>query len=143
MSEEKQGGEGKSGDEGKSGGSQQPTTCCPMRRKVVVGIIGVLPEDKSGVADSELADFMRFDLQGADGKPVLAFRFCPWCGAARAPDAEVRIVDVRFAQAEPPPDPEGGFEPPKDFEPPPSGEGPAWDPPKDYDPPSPDGEGWK
>lgn len=137
MSEEQQGGQVPSGGEGKQ------TTCCPMRRKVVVGIIGVLPEDKSGVADSELADFMRFDLQGPDGKPVLAFRFCPWCGAARMPDAEVRIVDVRFAEGPEPPPEQDGFEPPKDFEPPPSGEGPAWDPPKDYDPPSPDGEGWK
>lgn len=138
MSEE-QGGETAGGGEAK-----QPSTCCPMRRKVVVGIIGVLPEEQSGVADSELADYLRFDLQGPDGKPVLAFRFCPWCGAARAPDAETRIVDVRFAQAEPPSDAEG-FEPPRDFEPPSgdSGEGPAWDPPKDFDPPPSDGEGWK
>lgn len=143
MSEEQQGGEAPSGGEGERGEpGPQPSTCCAMRRKVVVGIIGVLPEAKSGVPDSDLADFMRFDLQGPDGKPVLAFRYCPWCGVPRMPDAEVRIVDVRFAQAEPPADPED-FEPPGDFEPPPSDEGPAWDPPKDFDPPPQDGEGWK
>jgi hypothetical protein len=114
-----------------------------MRRKVVVGILGVLPEQQCGVSDTELADFMRFDLQTPDNKPVLAFRYCPWCGAARTPDSEVRIVDVRFAAEQPP----TGFEPPNEFEPPPSSssdEGPSWDPPKDYEPP---GEGdddkWK
>ena len=122
--------------------STPPSTCCSMRRKVVVGILGVLPEEQCGVSDTELADFMRFDLNTPDNKPVLAFRFCPWCGAARAPDGEVRIVDVRFAAEQPP-----GFEPPGDFEPPAtsSDEGPAWDPPKDFEPPSPDGddEKWK
>ena len=105
-----------------------------MRRKVVVGILGVLPEGQSGVPDSELADFMRFDLQTPDGKPVLAFRYCPWCGAARTPDAEVRIVDVRLNAPEPPP-PATGFEPPQDYEPP--EEGPSWEPP------SSDDERWK
>ena len=110
-----------------------------MRRKVVVGILGVLPEAQSGVPDSELADFMRFDLQTPDGKPVLAFRFCPWCGAARTPDAEVRIVDVRMgSEAQPPPP--TGFDPPQDYEPP--EDGPSWDPPKDYDPPSGEDEKW-
>ncbi|MBX3470791.1 MAG: hypothetical protein KF878_28320 [Planctomycetes bacterium] len=115
------------------------TSCCPMRRKVVVGILGVLGEAQCGVPDSELADFLRFDLQTPDGKPVLAFRYCPWCGQQRAAEAEVRIVDVRV---EPGPDASGEFEPPGDFEPPPSGEGPTWDPPREFDPP-PDGEGWK
>ena len=109
------------------------TTCCAMRRKVVVGILGVLPEQQCGVPDSELADFMRFDLQTPDNKPVLAFRYCPWCGVPRSPDAEVRIVDVSVGQGEP--DESGEFEPPTDYEPPSSDEGgPAWDPPKDCEP---------
>jgi hypothetical protein len=103
-----------------------------MRRKVVVGILGVLPEEQSGVPDSELADYMRFDLQTPDGKPVLAFRFCPWCGAARTPDAEVRIVDVRLDKPGEEPDFDG-----------PGDEGPSFDPPKDFEPPSSDDDKWK
>lgn len=105
-----------------------------MRRKVVVGILGVLQEQQCGVPDSELADFMRFDLQTPDGKPVLAFRFCPWCGAPRDPAAEVRIVDVHVETGDP--DESGEFEPPGDYEPPSdaSGEGPTWDPPKEFEP---------
>jgi hypothetical protein len=97
-----------------------PRTCCPMRRKVVVGILGVLPEQQCGVGDAELADFLRFDLQTPDGKPVLAFRYCPWCGAARGPDTEFRIVDVGFVGGgEEGDDDEDGFEPPSSsFEPP-------------------------
>jgi hypothetical protein len=98
-----------------------PRTCCPMRRKVVVGILGVLPEQQCGVGDAELADFLRFDLQTPDGKPVLAFRYCPWCGAARGPDTEFRIVDVGFVGNEEGEgdDDEDGFEPPSSsFDPP-------------------------
>ena len=95
-------------------------TCCAMRRKVVVGILAVLPEAQCGVADAELADFLRFDLESPGGKPVLAFRFCPWCGTARAPDAETRIVDYEV-RAEPGGEDEDGFEPPSEgFDPPPS-----------------------
>ena len=104
------------------------STCCLMRRKVVVGILGVLPEEQCGVPDSELADFMRFDLQTPDGKPVLAFRYCPWCGAARGPEAELRIVDLSLESGDAS-DGSGEFEPPGDFEPPTSGEGPTWGPP--------------
>lgn len=78
----------------------QPKTCCPIRRKVVVGILSVLPEEACGVPDSELADVVRFDLQSSAGRPVIAFRFCPWCGAPRGPDDELRIVDVHIQMAE-------------------------------------------
>jgi hypothetical protein len=99
-------------------GPPTPPSCCLMRRKVVVGILAVLAEAQCGVADAELADFLRFDLEAPGGKPVLAFRFCPWCGTARAPDAETRIVDYDVLKAEPADD-EDGFEPPSDgFEPP-------------------------
>lgn len=116
------------GDEpaGPGGGA----TCCAMRRKVVVGILGVLPEAQCGVPDSELADFMRFDLEAPGGKPVIAFRFCPWCGAPRAPDGEVRIVDVRLVAGAP--DESGELEPPGDDDG--SGEGPAWEPPRELEP---------
>jgi hypothetical protein len=70
------------------------TTCCLLRRKILVGIIQVLDEATCGVGDSELADVLRFDLASADGKPVLAFRFCPWCGEARDPGGETRIVSI-------------------------------------------------
>lgn len=118
--------EGEDEDEEEAAPGPLPPTCCPMRRKVVVGILAVLPETQCGVGDSELADFLRFDLETPGGKPVLAFRFCPWCGAARAPDAETRIVDVdimRGEQGEGEGDEEGGFEPPSEFEPPGGGGG--------------------
>ena len=75
-------------------------TCCPMRRKVVVGILAVLPEDRCGVGDAELADFLRFDLESPSGSPVLSFRFCPWCGKERGVDEETRIVDLKHDEDE-------------------------------------------
>jgi len=69
-------------------------SCCGMRRKVVVGILGILDEEQCGVGDSEMADFMRFDLATPSGKPILAFRYCPWCGAERRHDDEMRIVEL-------------------------------------------------
>lgn len=68
------------------------TTCCGLRRKVVVGILAVLPVEHCGVPDSDLADVMRFDLAGTEGRPVIGFRFCPWCGCPRDASAETRIV---------------------------------------------------
>ena len=78
-------------------------TCCLYRRKVLVGILKVLTLEECGVPDAELADLMRFDLDSPTGKAVLAFRYCPWCGVARDPDGEIRIVDVSPAG-----DPNGG-----------------------------------
>jgi len=69
-------------------------TCCVYRRKIMVSIAAVLPEAACGVSDSHLADLLRFDLDSPTGHPVLAFRFCPWCGKARDLDGETRITDV-------------------------------------------------
>lgn len=82
-------------------GDEQPVTCCLLRRKILVGILRVLSEDECGVPDSELADVLRFDLASADGKPVLGFMFCPWCGQPRDQQGETRIVSLA-----PPPEPE-------------------------------------
>jgi hypothetical protein len=95
-------------------------TCCPMRRKVLVGVISVLPEAQCGVGDAELADFLRFDLQTPSGKPVIAFRFCPWCGQPRGPEDEVRIVELGDPTGDGPP----GDGPPGDG---PPGDGPPGD----------------
>ncbi|HBP21925.1 MAG TPA: hypothetical protein DEA08_29590 [Planctomycetes bacterium] len=84
-------------------GDEQPTTCCLLRRKILVGILRVLSEDECGVPDSELADVLRFDLASADGKPVLGFMFCPWCGQPRDQQGETRIVSLA-----PPPEPDDG-----------------------------------
>lgn len=78
----------------------EPKSCCPIRRKVLVGILSVLPEEACGVPDSELADVVRFDLQSGSGRPVIAFRFCPWCGKSRGPEDELRIVDVQIEAVE-------------------------------------------
>jgi hypothetical protein len=77
--------------------SDEPTTCCDMRRKVTVFLGPVLPEEVCGVPDTLLADFMRFDLpdaQAPDGttKPVLGFRYCPWCGKPFTSSSETRTT---------------------------------------------------
>lgn len=73
---------------------QAKETCCPYRRKIVVNVTAVLPESVCGVPDSDMADLLRFDLEVESGHPVLAFRYCPWCGTQRNLDDEVRITDV-------------------------------------------------
>ena len=69
-------------------------TCCVYRRKIVVGILRVLPEELCGVSDVELADLFSPDHKAESGKPVLAFRFCPWCGAPFKLDSEMRVTDL-------------------------------------------------
>lgn len=81
-----------------------PETCCDMRRKVMVFIGTVLPEQACGIPDTVLADFLRFDLPGParpDGttKPVLAFRFCAWCGAPYKLASEIRITSIEPVEA--------------------------------------------
>ena len=83
-------------DDADSAEEPQVHTCCPMRRKIMVGILKVFSEEECGISDSELADVMRFDLQSPTGKPVLAFRYCPWCGQPRDQAGESRVVDVRL-----------------------------------------------
>ena len=69
-------------------------TCCAYRRKILVAVQGVLSEEACGVPDAVLADLLRFDLNVPSGKPVLAFRFCPWCGKVYTQDSEVRLSDI-------------------------------------------------
>jgi hypothetical protein len=75
-----------------------PRTCCLMRRKAVLGVLAVLPEAVCGVADAELADFLRFDVRNPGGKPVLAVRYCAWCGALRDPAGEERVTPPPFSK---------------------------------------------
>lgn len=81
---------------------QGPQTCCLVRRKIVVGIIAVLPEDLCGVPDTELADVLRFDIESPCGKPVLSFLYCPWCGKPRRPGDEYRITTTDSSMDEEP-----------------------------------------
>lgn len=74
--------------------SDKTETCCAFRRKIVLAIIKVLPEEVCGVSDAELADLLDFTQQASSGKPILAVRFCPWCGAPRKPDSETRVSDL-------------------------------------------------
>jgi len=78
-----------------------PETCCVYRRKVVVSVVAVLSEMQCGVPDSALADLLRWDLEADSGKPVLAVRFCPWCGTPHGPNSEVRISDLNPVIPEP------------------------------------------
>jgi hypothetical protein len=67
-------------------------TCCPARRKFVVGILATLPEEQCGVPDTEVAEFIRFDLMAPGETPVISFRYCPWCGTERTLGSETRIT---------------------------------------------------
>lgn len=95
-------------------------TCCQMRRKTTVFLGPILPEEVCGIPDSILADFMRFDMDSVkcpDGKarPILGFRFCPWCGKPFVPGkSETRTTALSVEQE----DESGeGFTPPKDWTP--------------------------
>ena len=61
--------------------SDEPTdaVCCTMRKKILLTPYS-RPEDVCGVSDAEVADFLIFDMKSPTGRPVLTFRFCPWCG---------------------------------------------------------------
>jgi len=87
-----------------SGETEQPEkkTCCVYRRKIVVGIIGVLTEEACGVSDVEMADLYDPDRMSPSGKPVLAIRFCCWCGARITHENELRVSDLNQV-AEPDP----------------------------------------
>ena len=120
-----------SADDGEAveGEATAPPSCCAMRRKVIVGILAVLPEAQCGVADAELADFLRFDLDAPTGKPVLAFRFCPWCGERRGPGTEHRIVDIQVVGGEvSDDDDDDDFTPPREA----SDDDPGFDPPAPF-----------
>jgi hypothetical protein len=74
-------------------GPEPGTSCCLARRKLVVGILAVLPEEECGVSNTEIAEFIRFDLKTPKGTPVISFRYCPWCGTERALGTETRITE--------------------------------------------------
>ncbi len=83
-----------------------PKTCCQMRRKVVLLLGPVLPQNVCGVPDSELADFLRFDITGPQNQngqsmPVLATRFCPWCGTRRNDNDETRVTAITGGERDP------------------------------------------
>lgn len=69
-----------------------------------MGILGVLSEEECGIADSLMADVIRWDLAVPSKKPVIAVRFCPWCGHERTLEDEVQTTDVTIAKPEPLPD---------------------------------------
>ncbi len=72
--------------------------CCDLRRKVLIGVVAVLPESQCGIPDSALLDVTTFglnDLGETDkGTPILHVRFCAWCGEPRAPGDEVHVTEV-------------------------------------------------
>jgi hypothetical protein len=51
-----------------------------MRRKIYVQGMINLPEELCGVKDSAVVDFMVWDAKSPFGRPMLCFKFCPWCG---------------------------------------------------------------
>ncbi|MCZ2418686.1 MAG: hypothetical protein LC123_02425 [Burkholderiales bacterium] len=80
-------------------------SCCALRTKIVVGVVGTIPEEACGVPDSALADVLRWDETSTHGRPILAFRFCPWCGARRVEGTNERVVEPRpVEQDDPSPD---------------------------------------
>lgn len=81
-------------------------SCCLARRKIVIGIIGVLPEETCGVPDSVLADFLDWADQPS-GKSLLRAAYCCWCGARQTPDSESRITPPPFRAEDDDSDDEG------------------------------------
>ncbi len=84
-------------------------TCCVYRRKIVVAITHVLPEAMCGVSDVELADLFDPDRKATSGKPVIAFRYCPWCGEPFTPSSEMRVTDLAPAPPEDDDEPDGDW----------------------------------
>lgn len=74
--------------------------CCSMRKKIALTPYS-LPEEVCGVSDAEVADFLIFDMKSPNGRPVLTFRFCPWCGKPWKVSGQIHEV------APPPPEEEG------------------------------------
>ena len=74
-------------------------TCCPLRRKIVVGIFATIAEESCGVSDAELLDVTVFDPEGVEG-PTVHFRYCPWCGKARDCSSETRFSEPPFKEEE-------------------------------------------
>ena len=70
-----------------------PASCCPYRRKIVMGVLAVLTEEQCGVPDSFLADLVNFNIEAPTGHPVIAVQYCPWCGKKRLPGDETRVTD--------------------------------------------------
>lgn len=81
---------------------EPPVVCCPMRKKIVLTPYS-LPENVCGVSDAEVADFLIFDMKSPSGRPVLTFRFCPWCGKPWKVTGQIHEVA-------PPPDEDSGDE---------------------------------
>jgi hypothetical protein len=77
-------------------------SCCPYRRKIALGVIHVFTEEECGVSDVMLADLYRPELSAGGGsrKPVVGFRWCPWCGTPRDFDSETLITDVNVVEPE-------------------------------------------
>ena len=69
-------------------------SCCEARRKVVVAVAKILPVEVCGIHDAVLADFLDHEENSPGGKPILRFRFCPWCGQERGPNRETRVVET-------------------------------------------------
>lgn len=72
-----------------------PVNCCQMRRKVVIGLIAILPESECGIPDSVMSDFLDFE-QKAAGQSMIQVAYCAWCGARRGKNHEKRICLAPF-----------------------------------------------
>ena len=59
-----------------------------MRHKVVFSLL-TLPPEMCNIPDSVVADFMTWD-KSEKGRPVVTFKFCPWCGAPWARTGEIQ-----------------------------------------------------
>lgn len=62
--------------------------------------MNVLSEEESGVPDSELVDFMIFEQKSPNGRPILAVKFCPWCGQKKADNGTLRVSEFEIQDSE-------------------------------------------
>lgn len=77
---------------------------CVLRRKIALTPFNV-PERYCGVSDAEVADAMATFEKSPQGRPIVTFQFCPWCGEKWYPTG--RIIEIMRPVA---PDEESGEE---------------------------------
>jgi hypothetical protein len=75
--------------------SSENAPCCLGRRKFKFNGIGYLSQEECGVSDAEIADFLILGAKSPEGRPVVVFKFCPWCGAPWKLTGGVREIPAR------------------------------------------------
>lgn len=84
-------------DEKQSEKPVEPTWCCGMRRRFLIGLMMEFVKEPK---PPELVNFLDWDRKGPTDKPVIKIKFCPFCGKeifGKDPD---RIGDVTLRSSD-------------------------------------------